>query len=418
VIAVVVHRPAPGQQVEISSPLGGYVRVGRAAALQVSAEGLPSGRLTINGDGAVPVRLPATAGRIEAEVPLITQAIPVDSLQWACGDATGTVALPFRQLATDDRLVAVAVSSDADDAATLAGDLFPGKSPVLVNLDTTRTRLLWPPQAYDAADAILLDPTAAMRVDETQLRVLLAAGTTVAIRTPTRPVGQWPWQQQGAWWVIRHAPAGPHGGVSVDAYAPTYAWDRSWPLRQRQTILLVATLAALLLIGATLWRGRAGFIAAIIFCVCATAAAGFYVFSLTPAVTAGGDIVVSDGALAQRDRWTYVSALRDASLSVAADGRTRPVLGTRRQLESLKLSLLCYAAGSPERFDFALPARHTVAFVSRSVTPATLPSETAASSVPMDLVADRLYPGRAVRKTATAPEDAAGDWWGTIELER
>lgn len=410
---------AAAQSVELSLPLDGYTRLGRATALHISGEGLSASRLTVSGPGVISVQVPAVAGRVEATVPLLTQGTPPESIQWSSGQASGKVAMTSRLLGTDERLIAVA--ADDSDVKTLADSLFPGKKSVQVRLDTARPRLLWPPQAFDAVDAVLLDLPSAARVDEEQLRVMLAAGTTVAIRSPSRPVGQWPWTQQGSWWVLRHTPVGPHGGVNVDAYDPTYAWDRSWPAPQRQTVLTVSILAALVLAGASLVRGKWGFVAAMTVCVIATTGAFFYAISLQPAVRAGGDVVVWDGALGQRDRWTYVSAFRDAHCFVEATDRTRPVLGSRRQIESLGLTLACDATGAPDRFNFALGGKQTIAFVSRSVSPLP-PASTGAETrtdladVRMDLIADKLYPGRVSDQTTRAPSDAVGEWWGAVVM--
>ncbi|QOV87765.1 hypothetical protein [Humisphaera borealis] len=406
--------PVFGQQVELSLPLEGYCRLGKATAIHISAEGLAASRLLLNGEGLVPVQVPATAGRVEATVPVMTQGLPPDRLTWTAGRQTGSTAITVRSLRTDERLVAVA--GDSADAKAFAASLFSDKKPVLVTIDTNRPRLLWPPQAYDAADAVLLDQTSAARVDEAQLRVLLAAGTTVAIRSSAKPLGQWPWQQQGGWWVLRHAPVGPYGGVNVDAYDPTYAWDRSWPKSDRRTILLVCLLTSLVVAGASLWRGKGGFIAATVVCVCGVAGAAFYVMSLRPAVFAGGDVVIWNGSLSQRDRWTYVSAFREAHLSVEAADRMRPVLGSRGQLATLGLTLTCDATGNPDRYEFNLGTRNTIAFVSRSVSPSP-PSDTQTrAEVRIDLIADKLYPGKVADQTATVPADVAGEWWGAVVM--
>jgi hypothetical protein len=435
---------ARAQRVELSSPLDGHARAGRAAAVRVVADGLAGPTLTIAGDGAVPVRIPTTAGRVDAVVPLLlTTGDPPAELRWSDGRVSGGVPFAARPLGPRDRLV-VAVG-DPPGAAELAADLFPGGGtaaggrPVVVWLDTAEPRLLRPPQAYAAADAVLLDLSAAARVGESQLRAFLAAGTAVAIRSPERPRGDWPWHRRGAWWVLQHDPAGPGGGtagggggggvaVNIDAYAPTFAWDRAWPAALRRRTLLAAALLAMLLVGASLLRGRRGLVAAIGVCAAAGGAAAWFARSLAPVVTAAGEVVVTDGTIAQRDRWTYVSGLRDARTSADAAGVTRVVLGGRRQLGGLDLALACDADGSPWRYEFTLPAKQTVAFVSRSVAPAardagvTGAAGSAAAGGPVDtpigLLADRLYPGAVVGRFGGAPADAAGEWWGTVVLRR
>ncbi|MDB5296682.1 MAG: hypothetical protein JWO31_2665, partial [Phycisphaerales bacterium] len=94
----------PAQTVTFSRPLDGYVRPGTAAAVRVDADGLSGPDLTLAGDGVVTVRLPVTAGRVAATVPLLptADADPVE-LRWASGAAAGAAPLPpARRLTVND----------------------------------------------------------------------------------------------------------------------------------------------------------------------------------------------------------------------------------------------------------------------------------------------------------------------------
>jgi hypothetical protein len=450
-VAVLLSALAPAaalaQRVELSSPLDGNARAGRAAAVRVVADGLGGPALTLGepadgtgggwAAGVVPVRLPVTGGRVDAVVPLLFAGDPLAALGWSDGRSAGTATLAVRPLGIDDRLVAVA--GDPGDAAALAADLFPAKRPVVVPLDTSRPRLLVPAAAYEAVDALLLDAAAAARMDEGQLRTLLAGGTVVAVRAAgdgpaastsaspfasAEPVPGWPWARRGDWWVLRHEVAGPRGGVNPDVYLPTYSWDRSWPPATRRAAALAAAAAGLAVLAACLWRSRWSAALAVGVCAAAGVAAAAYGASLSPVATAAGDVVAWDGRLAQRDRWQYVSAIRDATTSVAAaDGLTKPALGTRRPLSGLTVTLTCAADGSPDRYELTLPAKATVAFLSRSVGPEGPPASAAPPApltVPIGLFADRLYPGTVAGQTEDRPADAptGGAWWGTAVMRR
>ncbi len=131
------------QQVELSSPLDGYMRAGRAAAVHVSAQGLSAARLSLAGEGIVTVRLPTTAGRVEATLPLLVQGQPPKQLRWSAGDRVDVPApLGLRLLGSQDRLIVAAAG--LPDAGQVAAELFPDKQRIEVRLETDRPRLLWP----------------------------------------------------------------------------------------------------------------------------------------------------------------------------------------------------------------------------------------------------------------------------------
>ncbi|MDB5297954.1 MAG: hypothetical protein JWO31_3937, partial [Phycisphaerales bacterium] len=225
----------------------------------------------------------------------------------------------------------------------------------------------------------------------------------------------------------------------------------------------------------SLWGGRRGLAASLTVCAAGAVAAAAYAKSLPLTATAAGDVrmvgsasepttetalpadaapdvgvahhvgtapeaTIVPGAaprptpgrgLIQRDRWTYVSAVRDARAAVPAGGLTRPVVAGRRQLAAIGLSLVCDPAGGPDRFEFALPAKQTVAFVTRTVDPAASadaagpgdvpgpPSLRRTAPAPIGLVADRLYPGMMSTPADDPPADAPdGAWWGTAVMRR
>jgi hypothetical protein len=408
------------QSVELTSPLDGYLRAGKAAAVHIRAGGLSGPMLALSGAGMIALSIPTTGGRVDATVPLLWQGDPPAELNWSDGGAGGVSALRSQPLGVDDRLV-LAAGESADTAALLA-ELFPSKRPVVVKLDTSQSRLLSPAAAFEAADAVLLDLAAASRVDESQLRTFLAAGTTVAIRAPVRPIAGWPWTQMGAWWVLRHDVAGPRGGVTPEIYDPTYAWDRSWPAPLRRNALLAAVAVAIVLLGVTLWRRRWALIAGVAICAAAGVWAALFGRSLPPAAMAGGEVIAWDGSLAQRDRYTYVSALRDgATATVAVEGLTKPLLGGRRPIDGLTFRLACAADGSPAKYEVTLPAKTTLAFLRRTVLPDGPPADAKLPvNEPIGLFADRLYPGNMTGQTTNRPADAQaeGEWWGTVIMQR
>src|SRR4051812_45352648 len=81
------------QQVELTSPLDGYIRPGKSAAVQIRADSLAGTSLTLSGSGLIPVSIPINGGRVDAIVPLLWQAEAPAELNWSDGRAGGVATL-------------------------------------------------------------------------------------------------------------------------------------------------------------------------------------------------------------------------------------------------------------------------------------------------------------------------------------
>jgi hypothetical protein len=365
--------------------------------VRVAADALRPGTLiTLAADGAVPTELDAGGGKTDAVVPWLAVG-EVGEPKWSvAGRAAGSVATPLKPLGEDERLVALAGEGHRTrDAAVL----FPGKVVVTVRLDLSRP-LLVPAAAYESLDGLLLDAGAAARVDESQLAILAAGGTAVAVRSDARPAGSWPWRREGAYWVLRYNPVGPRSVVEPDAYQPTYGWARGWPAAFRRRVMLGVALFGIVALALTLWRSRV--------------------------LAAGGAVVVSDGRMTQRDEWTYRTVLRPADVSVPVRGISHVVLHGRQQLDSAGVSgvrLVCAADGGPDRFVGRLEADHALAVVSRSVRPGPAAGvlagrPTVPVTSPLVLLANQLYPGRVVGEVnGGTSTEADGQPWGAVLVD-
>ena len=95
------------------------------------------------------------------------------------------------------------------------------------------------------------------------------------------------------------------------------------------------------------------------------------------------------------------------------------MLGSRRTVEGLSLTLVCGPDGSPERYDVTLPRRITLAFLSRAVdTVEPRGRFTKEGFAPVGLFADRLYPGVMAGHDLSPPDGEPRTWWGTVRMNR
>lgn len=393
----------------ITLPLEGHYHAGRYMPVRVVGEAT-----ALEADGAVPTTPPPGAAAVNGVFPWL----PVKRIAVPEGGGGGFVA-QLKPLADDDALVAV-VGDESRRPRAAVDRLFPGRRVVSVRLDLSQSgTLLTPAVAYETLDGVVLPQSALARIDADDLAVLLAGGTTVAVRLDdpaARPGGDWPWAREGPYWVLRHDVAGPRSPVEADVYQPTYAWVRGWPAGVRRQVVLIAVLFALAALGLTLWRSRYSVLALVGLSVVATAGVGLWNARRSPVLSAGGEVVVWDGTVAQRDDWTYRTTLRPADVSVPFRGLSHPVLASRRQLAQTGLRLVCNADGRPDHFAARLEADNALAFVTRSVAPGRPEGQPVKPVVsPLYVLANQLYPGK------VAGELKAGDRsegaWGTVVLE-
>jgi len=437
-------RGALAQSVTIDFPLEGHYREGRYMPVHVAvAADASATSITLAADGAVSTELPLFGGKADAVVPWLAARGSLKDATWsiAAGQkvmAQGPIAADLKPLAPDERLVAYS-DGEMHDALLAAAFIMPGRRVVPLRLDLTGP-LLTPPAAYETIDLLLLGPSAVSRVRESTVAVLAAGGTVVAVRAVGRPAGEWPWRQvavpggqQGQWWVLEHAPVGPRSLMDMEAYAPTYGWEHGWPIEVRRRSVLLATIAAIALLGLSLWRSRHAAWAGAALSVTAAIAIVFWSSRQSPLLSAGGALTEWDGSIAQRDFWAYRSTLRDTDVSIPWDvGRpeptaapgdapvpaptmlTKPFFFNAMQMRQTAVKLVCRPDGRPDHFTAHLATDATLGFLSRSleprkpafrpvdritpVTPDTAgPREDDANPAltsPLYVLADQLYPGR------------------------
>jgi hypothetical protein len=394
--------PIARSAITVSLPTEGRYRPGRYLPVRLE-HGAGQGSISLQARGTIPTELPSPDSS-DVIVPWLPVSDSAGDAVWKSADGgSHPVPTPLRALAADEKLVAFA--GPQEDAAKL---LFPGGTIVPIQLDESRP-LLDPVEAWECLDAVVLSPSAIARVNPDQRAALLAAGTTLAVRSDSSPPDQvWPWKRQGAYWVLAFAPAGPVSIVEPAAYEPTYGWERGWPVAFRHRIMFIAVLFCILSLGTLLWRSRGTALAFVAVAIIFIGAGAMWYRRQSAVLKLESAFRIEDGPVSQFDLWTWQSPVRSADASFPIAGVTHPYLGTLRQIEQTRLRLVCRPDGRPDRFDFHLEPGQSLAMLSRQVRVASpMPDLSPASAASHDF-ADSLYlqPGRRVQGQYVVRESA------------
>ncbi len=371
--------------ISVSFSLKGFYRPGRYIPVQVTAHESTRTSLSLSGPGVVPTDLPISSNsNIIAPLLLIH---PSAGISWSIpGQAAHDISIPLRALSDDEGLIGYA-GGDVDALK----DLFKGKKLVGVALDLSQP-LAGPAAAWESLDGVVLDAQAAARINQVQLQQLLTTGMAVAIRSPVKPAGAWPWKQAGAYWIVCFPISGPTSAFVPGGYAPVSAWSRGWPLAFRRQVVLAAILFSILAMGVTLWRSR--WAIALLVLLSAGCVAGIIAWRDRQPVTlqVGGTILVLGDAGAQEDRWTYCTVMRSADQTIEWQGLAHPIFATRAQIAQMPVQLVCDGNGEPQAFRCSIEPGRSLAFLSRSISPQSLnisPANPVTS--PMRSLAQELY---------------------------
>jgi hypothetical protein len=410
--ALLLCQAAGASEPSVTFPLQGYYRSGKYMPVHVRADASPTYRqLVLKADGTVPTAVEA-GGNIDAIIPWLVVRSSVTNAQLLNGDRQlRTIDYPLHALADDEAIVGFA-GADADVLKPALGD----RKIIGVPLDLGQP-LAGPVAAWEALDGVVLDAQSAARVTEAQLQGLLAGGTAIAIRSSTRPAGQWPWQRQGEYWILHLSVAGPDAVYDPAAYAPTASWTRGWPDDFRRLTLMAAILFSILASALTLWRSRISLLGVLVLCAAAVGGTVIWRERQPPSTRAGGDIVVLSRDFTQRDHWTYCGVLRPAIQSIQFVDVTHPILGYRTQIEQTELELHCGGDGIPRHFSFRLQPGWSIAFLERSVWgahPQLSPSNPVYSPLRGLVEEQYLRQGDRLLGQASAPEPD----WPTVVMER
>lgn len=378
--------PAAGE-VTVSLPVSDVVRAGRFTCVTLQGTVDPNVKwIELRAACAVPTRVMLDAtGVVNVNVPmLVIHASDTTDIQWIDSNGrVGTTTSRFR-LATDPERLVGMVAEDVN----IASRLFPGFSTRAVVLPASALGN----GAWDASlfvDGLLVDESSLSRVD---ISAALAASVTVGVIGAGRPDDIWPWQREGAVWVLRPPAVGPSGAVEPRGYMPTWGWNPGTPAVLRRQWVLTAVVFSIVALIASLARRRVILATTGVAVVALGAGTAFYTWG-SPVVVASGKVVVSTERLSLIDQWTFQTSPRAVVSRFAPLGPLPlPVLGDAEQAIRMDLRLVVDPAGKVV-FEARLPADGKIAFVQRWVRPGAAPARVEASSgeSPLQMLGRSLY---------------------------
>ena len=331
-------------EVVVSFPLEGRYRAGRYIPVRIVRTS-ETAAVKIDAPKTVPTEL-AAGPDADVVVPwlAVTESAGPPSWQLAGGDKH-ELPIQLRALGENERLVGFAGANVESGPSP-----FPGKTIVPIPLDLSRP-LLEPVSAWESLDAVVLSPSAVARLDSAHRAALLAAGTTVVVRSSSPPDQEWPWKRSGDEWVLSlPRPLGPEEVLEPQAYVPTYGWERGWPRAFRRQILLAGIAFAILATGLSLWRTRWTIVGVVALAGVAVAGFAFWYARQSPVLQLAVGIQIPRPGATQFDLWSWQSPVRPADASFPFAGLSKPVVATLRQIDGEELKLLCDEQGRPRRF--------------------------------------------------------------------
>jgi hypothetical protein len=423
---LVLPSPLALADLSISLPLGPYYRPGKYIPVHVTATVLEpsdswvgvaadnvSGKATDLSLGAGRTSINLRQGRIDAVVPWLVLDGRAKRPRVFIEDRPEFVDGPeLKLLGETERLVGWTTPDEP-----FARQLLGGAAKIIpVALDASDP-IKGHPVSWEMLDAIILDATSATRIDQAQLASLLACGVAVAVRSDTPPFPSWPWKRMGDYTVLRYEPVGPvTGGFHEDAYLPVTNWQAGWPWPFRRRVLLLAGVCCLLLLGLTLWRPPLTPLWAVLLVAIMLFGLGkWWSTQLTIQQAAGEIVVFHEDGLTQTDDWTYQTSVTARDTTLRWSDVSRPMTP-----DSIWVSLNCDVTGRPTEFFTHLPAKGTLAFLSRTVGPRgprTPPAKPVTSPL-AELVEKQYLPagGRVTGQLPGAPQSAPA--YGYVDVEQ
>jgi hypothetical protein len=380
----------------VKLPLEGYTRSGRF--FPVVVDGADASRaISFSAQGCLDSQLDPGAGGNRIVPMLATGA--ARELSWVGGS------IALRNPGDNERLIACS-------SAELNETLFPHDRSILIPLDTADL-LPGPAVAWESLDAVLLDSPMFQRISDAQRSSLLAGGVTLAARGEI-PDHRWPWRSNGSLWVLSATPAGPNGElIDEDVYAPTYAWTPGWSPQIRGQIMGVAALLVFFTAGILMFPKNRITLGSVIglSLVAAGAVAGWH-HSLGNIDRAGGDILVANEGLIQRDSWVYQRAKTSSVETVPWTGSTHPIFASAAGMRQANMRVHIAGNGNMS-FVYQATAGHTIAFIRSDIQPGPNPETVGTHESPMEQAARAVYLSPGLRVVGEVPE-SNGRWPGVL----
>ena len=372
-----------------------------------------AGTVTLAADGAVPTELPVTSGRTDVVIPWLALR-ELGEPRWS--HSAGQGGAVANHSSRYPRTSARRVRHRRPAAGGRAGAAVPGQY-----------RCPGPPGRVPAAASARGGVRVARRtgpgrgrrgtVDESQVAVLLAAGTTIAVGSEAKPGGAWPWRREGAYWCCGGTfPGRARSSSRTPTSRPTAGRAAGRPRSARARDAARGAVRDS--------RGRPDALA-----VPVRRRGGGRPLPDHIGCDSGMGIAPVSGAVGRRTDRGLGRRHRTAGSLVLP---RRPPAGRRRvrrarsvaprprppaQAEESRLRLVCTPDGQPSRFTARLEADHALAVLTRSVEPVRPPHQPLGPvTSPLFVLANQLYPGKVLGQSNEDPANPDRDW-GTIFLD-
>jgi hypothetical protein len=397
--------------ISVTLPLQGNYRVGRYMPIHITADACQ--RLTIEGDGVMPVTIDARGQAVDAVFPLLIVATPGAIIASDDKGNRASFTPNMNPLGDDQRLIGTV--GDAKDGA---GRLFPGKSSALIALDPVNA-ISGAPVAWEILD-VVVSQGPIPGADVTTYRPLLGSGVTFAVLAGSAPNQTWPWRKDGPWWVLRYEALGPRSALDAEAaYLPARGWTAGTPWRTRATVLAIGVIVMILMLAATLLRGRIAIVALAVVVAGSLAAVAAWSRRQPLIRQVDSGVFITAGPLLQYDLWQYQTTAVASDTTLAWFGNTRPMSLSPQQITRQRLTLECFANGYGRQLTARLEPHEILATMSKNVAPEKLllPTDQATDSPIHALVrAGYLVPGvRIIGQSTLDRGDEA--YWPPVVLE-
>lgn len=377
----------------ITLPLGGVYRAGRYTPVLVTTES-EAGTLTIMAAGALDTSV-AVQANSHLLVPWLTISENLQAVSYVePSGAQGSTAIRLRALSENDRLVGL-VGTDA----ALARPIFPEAHIIPIDLGPA-----WNPKpaaAWESLDAVIADENSLPGLLPA-LDTMLSAGTTIAVKTSTRPaIHSEEWTRSGPLWLLHREPMMAHNPINPEVYAPTYDWVRGRTPVDRARVLILAIVLGIAVVGIALWRNRWA-----IWLIVAVCIGGMYVvFAYDRQRPRMLELRLGVASSGQLDAWTWYSPISAAEGHHPFTNLSKPVFATRQQGQESNVVLNWSDDLSQRNFTFYLGRNQSLAFV--DILPAPAIGAIKAEVLPdVKDFADHLYikPGDEVAGTSIISE--------------
>jgi hypothetical protein len=179
--------------------------------------------------------------------------------------------------------------------------------------------------------------------------------------------------------------------IDENVYAPTFGWMPGWSPQVRGQVMGVAALLVLFTAGVLMFRkNRITTGSAIALSLLTAGAVAGWHHWLGSIDRAGGDIIVANAGLVQRDSWVYQRAKSSSVETVPWAGSTHPVFASAIGLTQSAMHMQITANGAMS-FVYLANSGRTMAFVRSDIQPGTAPKTAAAHQSPMEEAARTAY---------------------------